>query len=361
MFDEFPYEKADVTMELFLATGPAQYRTLAAKYGWCAADALDEKFYAYLAEGAFHTPLYETLLRFDVLGGIETTAIPYTFQDGRTGQTFGPGSLPPMTRKTLALVENSQRGICTEAPDDLRCWWPKAESTLARNHITLLTAADFDTVERLWFWLDSKTDCAENIPLTVIHNGSYHLLTVRELRNRVEYGQGYHIWADISSLADVLDHYLRGRRPPVFRREYSLPECDSLTQMQSDGWTIRSSIRLLPAGPEGDYDLYEAKYPALLLLSRNAAGRWRADEDCPWRLPSYDELLWGVYGYMNQEKASKVCGLVVNQSLPLTRPEDVLRGPLYGFTADCETKMLELTDGTAAVQRFADTLQNFRI
>lgn len=107
-----------------------------------------------------------------------------------------------------------------------------------------------------------------------------------------------------------------------------------------------------------DYDLYEEKHPALLLLRLGTNGKWRADEGCPWRLPSYDELLWGFYGYMNQAKTTKLCGLVVNMSLPLTGPQDVLRGPLYGFAADCKAKILELTDGTAAVQRFADTMQN---
>lgn len=198
----------------------------------------------------------------------------------------------------------------------------------------------------------------ENILLNERHNGGDSLFMAQEPCSNIEYGREYHIWTDLSSLADVLNNYLQNRRQPVFNREYRLPKCDSLTRMQADGWTIHSRIRLLPTDPEGDYDLYEEKYPALLLLRQGTNGKWCADENCPWRLPSYDELLWGFYGYMNQEKTTKLCGLVVNMSLPLTGSQDVLRGPLYGFAADCEAKIVELTDGIAAVQNFADTMQN---
>lgn len=198
----------------------------------------------------------------------------------------------------------------------------------------------------------------KNISRTVGHSGGDALFTAREPCSNIEYGQEYHIWTDIPSLADVMNNYLQNRRLSVFNREYNLPECDSLTRMQADGWMIHSRIRLPPNDPERDYDLYEEKYPALLLLRLETNGKWRADEGCPWRLPSYDELLWGFYGYMNQAKTTKLCGLVVNMSLPLTGPQDVLRGPLYGFAADCKAKIVELTDGTAAVQRFADTMQN---
>ena len=43
-------------------------------------------------------------------------------------------------------------------------------------------------------------------------------------------------------------------------------------------------------------------------------------------------------------------------SIPLTRPEDVLLGTIYGFAFDEAAKTMDLTDGTAALQSFRDAL-----
>lgn len=353
-------DSADVTMELFLAVDDAHFRSLAQKHAWCAACDLDERFYAYLAQDAFRLPLYDDLLRFCVPDGLVIKAAErYTFrirhfEDDLPGRSIGPGKLPPAARRMLALVENSRRGIVTEVPDGICDWWPKAARILAKSGPLLLTAATPATVNRLWcLWgglpIDSSARSA--LPMTVLCNGGYYLLTLEALRNVVEW-QPYCFDRDPRPLRNMLDAYLQKHRPPVpGRNSRPLPACEAVTEIQADGWTLHSRMAPLPAAPD-DCDLFREKYPALLLIRQDTAGGWAAKGTCPWRMPTFDEMLTGFYN----ECKGRTYGLAVDMSIPLIKPEDVLRGTIYGFCSDEEAKTMELTDGTAALQSFRDAL-----
>ena len=106
-----------------------------------------------------------------------------------------------------------------------------------------------------------------------------------------------------------------------------------------------------------DCSLFRQKYPALLLLRQSPDGQWTAEEDCPWRMPTFDEMLQAFYNECKGKKRKgRTYGLAVDMSIPLTRPEDVLLGTIYGFAFDEAAKTIELTDGTAALQSFRDAL-----
>lgn len=112
----------------------------------------------------------------------------------------------------------------------------------------------------------------------------------------------------------------------------------------------------LPVEPD-DCSLFRQKYPALLLLRQSPDGQWTAEEDCPWRMPTFDEMLQAFYNECKGKKRKgRTYGLAVDMSIPLTRPEDVLLGTIYGFAFDEAAKTIELTDGTAALQSFRDAL-----
>lgn len=353
-----------VSMELFLAADDAHFRDLAQKHAWCAAADLDRRFYAYLAQDAFRSPLYTDLLKYHVANGltIESTNARYTFrsrynEDDAWSRTFGPGRLPPSARRMLALVENSSRGIVTEVPDGICDWWPKAARMLAQNDILLLTAATPATVERLWCpqgGLPIDFPNSPALPMAVLYNGGYYLLTLEALRDTVEW-QPYRFGLDPRPLRDLLDGYLKKHRPPMPGRTHStLPDCQTVTELQDAGWTLLNRMAPLPVEPD-DCDLFREKYPALLLLRQSPDGNWTAEETCPWRMPTFDEMLTAFYS----EYQGKTYGLAVDRSLPLTRPEDVLRGTIYAFCSDSGTKTMELTDGTAALQRFRDALNPY--
>lgn len=363
----------NVTMELFLAVSYAQFCDQAQKHNWCLAAELDERFFSYLAQGAFNSPLYDDLLNYCAPGKhISRTDARYTFtyewynRGGTPARTFGPSKLPRTVRQMLALVENSRRGIVTELPIGIASWWPTAARIQNKELPLLLTAATPAKVDRLWrepFELNDpyrrmfepSDSIGMDVPLTVIYNGSYHLLTLEALHDAVEQ-RSYSFAEDPKPLRDLLDKTLTHRRLPTGLVHPTLPACPTERGLQFKNLTLQNRMAPLPVEPD-DCSLFRQKYPALLLLRQSPDGQWTAEEDCPWRMPTFDEMLQAFYNECKGKKRKgRTYGLAVDMSIPLTRPEDVLLGTIYGFAFDEAAKTIELTDGTAALQSFRDAL-----
>lgn len=341
----------DVCMELLLAADDAHLGALAAKHGWCTADKLDAQFYAYLDAGAFRGEAFDRLLWSAQPQWMERTDDPFTFFSRETNRTIGPGKLPAVTRWTMTLIANSQRGIRTEVfPEMFRCW-EQIRLFLPNPDFILLTAATEQTAARLWGNAEATVDASliREAVLLVYHNGSCHLLALDELRALVERAHRPPLLAENPApLANDLTARLRRCRSLITRPSHALlPRCAPVRAMQAAGWTVLNDMCRLPdADTPFIFEDADRDPPTIYLVSRSGNGRWRVRET-GGQSPSYAQLLAAAFTEVQGSKA-QTWVLAMNHGLPC-----------YGFAANGRDKIIELTDSAAALTMFRAALQGY--